>query len=251
MKAMILAAGRGERMRPLTDACPKPLLRVGGHALIEWHLIRLAQAGIREIIINHAYLGQQIVQQLGDGQRWGVQIHYSAEAEALETAGGIVQALPLLGDAPFMLLNADIYTDYPLHALQLPTGSLAHLILVPNPEHHPTGDFHLPAATGPLQVTGEPRATYSGIACYHPQLFVGLAPGKRALAPVLRQAMMQGKVHGTWYTGTWWDIGTPARLAALDAQLKTPTSPLPPHPETNHGKSDLPLQWSAPERGDF
>lgn len=222
MKAMLLAAGRGERMRPLTDTCPKPLLQVGGRALIEWHLLRLAQAGITDVIINHAYLGKQIVQQLGDGQTWGLRIQYSAEAEALETAGGIIQALPLLGTAPFLVINADIYTDYPLGNLQHPhpTAVLAHLVLVPNPEHHLTGDFCL-LPTGQLQATGEPRHTYSGIGWYHPALFAHLPVGKRPLAPLLRLAMDQDAVSGEFYAGQWLDIGTPARLAALDAQLKT------------------------------
>jgi MurNAc alpha-1-phosphate uridylyltransferase len=216
---MILAAGRGERMRPLTDTLPKPLLQVGGRALIEWHLLRLVQAGVREVVINHAHLGQQIEQQLGDGRHYGLHVRYSPEAVALETAGGIVQALPLLGDQPFLVINADIYTDYPYAQLSLADNLLAHLILVPNPEHNSQGDFHL-TATGILQATGEPRTTYCGLGIYHPQLFAGITPGKHALAPLLRQAMAAGRISGEVYLGRWVDVGTPARLNELNAALR-------------------------------
>ncbi|MBD5802111.1 D-glycero-alpha-D-manno-heptose 1-phosphate guanylyltransferase [Azoarcus sp. Aa7] len=225
MHAMILAAGRGERMRPLTDACPKPLLQAGGKPLIVWHIERLRDAGFTDIAINHAHLGAMIEAALGDGSAFGVRIRYSPEAEALETAGGIRQAMPLLGDAPFLVVNGDVFCDADLAALRargaaLPAdGDLAHLLMVPNPEHHPDGDFHL--ADGRLQRNGEPRLTFSGIGVYHPALFAGIAAGTRAaLGPLLREAMDAGRVGGTPHDGYWLDVGTPARLAELDARLR-------------------------------
>lgn len=218
MKAMILAAGRGERMRPLTDITPKPLLRVGGKTLIEYHLLSLADAGFNELVINHAHLGQQLVDVLGDGSHYGISIQYSAEpAGALETGGGICRALPLLGDDPFVVINGDIFTDFPYATLQ-PPAELAHLVLIDNPPHHEGGDFAL--QSGLVSVSGEPRLTFSGIGVYRPQLFHGQSEAKFPLAPLLKQAMQRGQVSGEHYQGQWIDIGTPARLQALDQQLQ-------------------------------
>lgn len=220
MKSMILAAGRGERMRPLTDHTPKPLLPAGGKPLIVWHIERLARAGFRDLVINHAHLGQEIEAMLGDGSAWGVSIAYSDEGTALETAGGIANALPLLGQAPFPVVNGDVYCDYDFARLRAHDlgGDLAYLLLVPNPEHHPGGDFSV--AAGRVGEGGEPRFTFSGIGLYRPELFVGIPPGTPArLAPLLRAAMAQGRVGGELFTGRWLDIGTPQRLAELDAEL--------------------------------
>lgn len=220
MKAMILAAGRGERMRPLTDHTPKPLLEVGGKALIEYHLQALSQAGIKEVIINHAWLGKQIEARLGSGDRYDLQIQYSPEKPvALETAGGIIQALPGLGQEPFILINGDIWCDYPLQQLPRQPEGLAHLVMVTNPPHNSQGDFCL-HNDGHLQAEGEPKLTYSGIGLYHPRLFAGLEPGIRPLAPILKSAMAEGLVTGEHYQGPWWDVGTPERLGELDATLK-------------------------------
>jgi MurNAc alpha-1-phosphate uridylyltransferase len=223
MRAMILAAGRGERMRPLTDTVPKPLLPAGGKPLIVWHIERLAAAGLRDIVINHAWLGANIERELGDGARWGVRIRYSPEApQALETAGGIRQALPLLGDEPFLVVNGDIWCDWdpiqaPARAREL--AGLAWLLLVDNPAHHPGGDFHLDAQ-GKVR-DAEPRLTFSGIGIYRPELFGGLPAGEPArLAPLLRAAMERGQVAGVHHTGRWTDVGTPQRLAELDASLQ-------------------------------
>ncbi len=220
MKAMILAAGRGERMRPLTDTIPKPLLEVGGKRLIEYHLLALQQAGVQDVIINHAWLGEQIESQLGNGERYGLHINYSPEyPTALETAGGIIQALPYLGSDPFLVINGDIWCDYPLQQLPPRPDGLAHLVMVANPSHNPQGDFCL--QHGQLQSEGESRLTYSGIGVYDPALFAGLEPGIRALAPLLKKAMLTKQVSGELYRGRWYDIGTPERLAELDLQLKT------------------------------
>ncbi len=219
MKAMILAAGRGERMRPLTDHTPKPLLRVGGKCLIEYHLAALATAGFRDVVINHAHLGTQIEQQLGNGSRYGVSIHYSAEAGALETGGGIFNALPLLGDDPFVVVNGDVWCNYPFARLQEIETQEAHLVLVPNPSQHPTGDFML--SNGLVSDEGEAeRLTFSGIGIYHPSLFEGCVAGAFPLAPLLRRAMAQGRVSGELFTGQWFDIGTPERLQQLDETLR-------------------------------
>lgn len=230
MKAMILAAGRGERMRPLTDACPKPLLAAGGKPLIVWHVERLRDAGYTELVINHAHLGHLIEAALGDGERFGVRLRYSTEHEALETAGGIRQALPLLGDGPFLVVNGDVFCDVDFAALHEAgvrlsvTGDLAHLILVANPPHHPQGDFAL--ADGRVSAEGAPKLTFSGIGVYHPALFAGLTPGAKApLAPLLRAAMAAGRVGGAAHQGRWLDIGTPARLAELDASLRAERLP--------------------------
>ncbi len=220
MKAMILAAGHGERMRPLSDITPKPLLQAGGKPLIVWTLERLRDGGIREIVINHAHLGAQIESALGDGDRYGVRIRYSPEREALETAGGIANALDLLGDAPFIAVAGDIYCDWDFAKIcsRDLAGNLAHLVLVPNPPHHLEGDFALDQSA--LRNDGLPRHTFSGIALYHPRLFTGLAPGSRhKLAPLFREAADAGKASGELHTGHWFDIGTPQRLAELDQRL--------------------------------
>ncbi len=232
MKAMILAAGRGERMRPLTDERPKPLLDVGGRSLLEWHLAALARAGIRDVVINHAWLGERIVEALGDGHRHGVRIEYSAESEgALETAGGIIQALPMLGSDPFLVINGDIWTDFDFSRLPvLDEQALGSLVLVPNPSQHPRGDFSLIARDGsgfdiladPLRLEAEdapPRYTFSGIAVYRPEFFAGFPPGRRPLLPLLRAAAASGRLRGRLYQGLWFDIGTPERLRELDERL--------------------------------
>ena len=220
---MVLAAGRGERMRPLTDKSPKPLLPVAGKPLIVWHIERLAAAGIHELVINHAHLGKQIEQALGDGKRWDLTIRYSVEGEgqALETGGGIHRALPLLGERPFLVINADIWTDMDVSGLVLPEDRLAHLVMVDNPPQHPQGDFCL-TKDGSLQVTGEPRLTYSGIGIYHRDLFAGCRPGAFPLAPLLRRAMTEKRVTGEHYHGRWVDVGTPQRLAELEHSLASP-----------------------------
>lgn len=219
MKAMILAAGRGERMRPLTDQVPKPLLEAGGKPLIVHHIERLVAAGFRELIINHGHLGEQLVAALGDGARWGAQIQYSPEAPALETGGGIFRALPYLGPGPFLVINGDIWTDMDFAGLRLESGQLAHLILVDNPPHHPLGDFAL--ADDLVQAQGEPRLTFSGIGLYHPDLFRDCQPGPFPLAPLLRTAMTRSRVTGEHHAGIWLDIGTPERLRELDAGLRS------------------------------
>ena len=232
---MILAAGRGERMRPLTDHTPKPLLSVGGKPLIVWHIEGLRAAGVTEIVINHAHLGHRLIDALGDGHALGVRICWSAEPLALDTAGGIRHALPLLGDAPFIVVNGDVFCDADLGQLRraaetlradsdlicpdLTQGDLAHLLMVDNPEHHLAGDFHLDADAR-LHTVGSPRLTFSGLGAYHPALFAELADGNAArLAPLLRTAMDAGRVSGAHHGGRWVDVGTPARLAALDAAL--------------------------------
>lgn len=230
-KAMILAAGRGERMRPLTDNLPKPLLKAGGVALIEYQLKNLARAGFVDIVINHAYLGEMIENALGNGACYGVNIHYSPEKIVLETAGGIANALPLLTDessnAPFLVVNADIYCamDFAsllpvMRAMQSNVDQpLAHLVLVDNPPHHAGGDFALKGDR--VTLTGDNKLTFSGIGVYQPQLFNAITPGAAMkLAPILRQAMQAGKVSGEYFSGQWVDVGTPERLELLDQQLK-------------------------------
>jgi MurNAc alpha-1-phosphate uridylyltransferase len=229
MKAMILAAGRGERMRPLTDLTPKPLLRVGGKPLIVWHLERLARAGLHEVVINHAHLGAQIEDALGDGARWGLSITYSPEPEgALETAGGIANALPLLGrEQPFLVINGDIHCDWDVAqaATVLNAGNLAHLVLVPNPPQHPQGDFSLRGREVGADATtggGAQSCTFSGIGVYRPQVFASIRRGQPAkLAPLLRAAMAEQRVSGELHVGRWVDVGTPQRLAELDAELRS------------------------------
>lgn len=225
MKAMILTAGRGERMRPLTDHTPKALLRVGGQTLISRVIAALTQAGIRDLVINLAHLGEQIATTLGDGAGSGVHIAYSREETALETAGGIAYALPLLGNEPFIAVNADVFSDYDFSVLcaaaqrLAAAGPLAHLVLVENPPQHPKGDFGL--ADGKVLAEAASRHTFSGIGAYHPALFTGILPGSRArLADVLMGAMQRGLVTGELYRGRWHDVGTPERLAALDRAVR-------------------------------
>lgn len=217
--ALILAAGRGERMRPLTDHTPKPLLPVCGKPLVVWQIERLARAGIHDLVINHAHLGQQIEDALGDGSAWGVRIRYSAEGEgrALETGGGIFRALPLLDGGPFLVINADVWCDVGLAPLRLAGSDLAHLVVVDNPAHHPEGDFCL--SRGRLRDQGQPRLTYSGIGVYSPALFADCRPGAFPLAPLLREAMDAGRVSGEYHGGRWIDVGTPQRLAELERTL--------------------------------
>lgn len=231
MRAMILAAGRGERMRPLTDTCPKPLLRAGGLPLIGWHLRRLAAAGVRDVVINHAWLGERIERTLGDGADWGVSIRYSPEGEALETAGGIARALPLLGDAPFLVINGDVWCDWDVGRARSIAGRmlaldlLAWCVLVDNPAHHPGGDFALDAGrlgNGRSGPGADARLTFAGIGLYRPALFAGVPAGARAaLAPLLRGAADAGLAGAERHDGRWTDVGTPQRLAELDAQLST------------------------------
>jgi N-acetyl-alpha-D-muramate 1-phosphate uridylyltransferase len=233
LKAMILAAGRGARMRPLTDNLPKPLLCVGNKTLIEYHIENLARAGFVDIVINHAYLGKMIETALGDGSRYGVNIYYSPETIALETAGGIVKALPLLEsksenelvEQPFLIVNADIYCEFNFSTLlptlrQIKMGTdTAHLVMVSNQEHHPDGDFFLDS--GRLVPTGKEKLTFSGISIYKTSFFYGIKPGiVSKLAPKLCQAITEGKVSGEHYKGVWVDVGTPERLHRLDVQLR-------------------------------
>ncbi|AVH48422.1 N-acetylmuramate alpha-1-phosphate uridylyltransferase MurU [Acinetobacter sp. SWBY1] len=224
MKAMILAAGMGNRMRPLTLHTPKPLLEVGGKPLIVWHIEKLQKIGVQEIVINTAWLGEKLAYALGDGSQFGVKILWSHEGEGLETAGGIINALSLLGNAPFILVNGDVWTtmDFaPLLNVQL-QDALAHLVLVENPVQHPQGDFTLSenkAYTFEQAQSGE-NLTYSGVAVMHPQMFVGLESGKRPLAPLLKQAMQQEKISAQKLQGVWVDVGTPERLNALDQQIQ-------------------------------
>lgn len=226
MKAMILAAGVGERMRPLTEHTPKPLLEAGGRPLIAWHIEALAALGLRELVINVSHLGQQIMDWCGDGSRWGVRIQYSREPEPLETAGGIHRALPLLGDAPFLVVNGDVWTAFPLQRLlarhSLPPGS-AHLVLVDNPPQHPEGDFCLTAG-GSLcaRPAGTRGLTYAGIGVYTAGFFADMMPGKLPLRPLLDTAISAGRVSGEHYGGAWTDVGTPQRLRELDARLSSP-----------------------------
>ncbi|WP_300425520.1 N-acetylmuramate alpha-1-phosphate uridylyltransferase MurU [uncultured Thalassolituus sp.] len=218
MKAMILAAGRGTRMAPLTDHCPKPLIPLSGKPLIIHHLEKLSAAGFREVVINHAWLGEQIEEALGDGSTWGLRICYSAETEALETGGGVHKALPLLGDAPFLLINGDVWTDWDYQsALNTELGhALAHLWLADNPDHNPEGDFALEAG----QVVDRRAMTFSGISVLSPELWKGASAGAYPLAPMLRQAMAQERVTGEPLNADWVDVGTPQRLAALEGRLQ-------------------------------
>jgi len=220
---MILAAGRGERMRPLTDRTPKPLLPVAGKPLIVWHLERLARAGLHDIVINHAHLGDQIEALLDDGSAWGVAIRYSEEPPgALETAGGIANALPLLGDQPFVVVNGDIFCDWDFRraAAALAENDLAHLVLAANPVHNAGGDFALDGSR--VRVQGPAKLTFAGIGVYRPELFAGIERGKPAkLAPLLRAAMAAGRVSGEVHAGRWVDVGTPERLVELDAEIRS------------------------------
>lgn len=227
--AMILAAGRGERMRPLTDTIPKPLLEVGGKPLIVWHIERLRAAGFTRLVINHAHLGQRVEDALGNGAAWGVSIAYSREGSALETAGGIATALPLIECEAFPVVNGDVYTEYDFRGLLEPLARLAaghdraHLVMIDNPPHHPGGDFVL--ADGRLvdtdPTTADERLTFSGIGVYHRALFAGTSAWeKAALAPLLREAIHAGRASGEHFRGRWVDVGTPERLYQLDESLR-------------------------------
>jgi MurNAc alpha-1-phosphate uridylyltransferase len=220
MKAMLLAAGRGERLRPLTDTVPKALVEAGGKPLIVWHLERLARAGIRDAVINISHLGERIVERLGDGARFGLRLHYSRERERLETAGGIANALELLGRAPFLLVNADVYCECDFARLiNIQLGErLAHLVLVPNPSHLSKGDFSL--ADGRLGDAAAPRYTYAGVAVVAPKLVQSVNRGEKApLAPLLYDAAARGLLGGEVYGGLWQDVGTMERLAELERFL--------------------------------
>ncbi|MGY6162588.1 N-acetylmuramate alpha-1-phosphate uridylyltransferase MurU [Paraburkholderia strydomiana] len=228
-KAMIFAAGRGERMRPLTDACPKPLLEVGGKPLIVWQVERLARSGFETIVINHAWLGEQIEAALGDGSRWHVQLRYSPEQEALETAGGIVNALPLIEDngvsEVFLAVSGDVYADFDYRALNAHAQAMKslaepgmHLVMVPNPAFHPNGDFALTG--GVLSLDAEPRFTFGNIGLYDTRMFRDLPRGtRRALKPYYRETIARGLATGELYEGLWENVGTPAQLQALDQRL--------------------------------
>lgn len=227
MDALILAAGRGERMRPLTDQCPKPLLPAGGKPLIQYHVERLAAAGFGAVVINHARMGEQIEALLGDGRRFGIPIRYSAEGDTpLETGGGIRQALPLIRGEEFLVVNADIHTDFPFGSRALPEPDLAHLVLVENPAHHPEGDFSL--HNGRIGTGAAPgRHTFSGIGIYRRALFAESPAGAFPLAPLLYKAADAGRISGELYRGAWTDVGTPARLQALDQALRVQRSTPP------------------------
>lgn len=226
MRAMILAAGRGQRMRPLTDHLPKPLLNVQGQPLIAYHLHKLAAVGVKEVVINHAWLGDKIEDCLGDGQQFGLQIRYSPEPSGgLETAGGIIRALPMLGDEPFWVINGDIFTDLDFADLPaaLPAGCDAHLLLVTNPEHHPQGDFAI--ADGLLQQrsAGQKTYTFSGIGLYHPEFFADYQAGESrvlALRPLIENGLAQQRILADAITAEWTDVGTPERLQQLERRLQ-------------------------------
>ena len=216
VKAMILAAGRGERLRPLTDHTPKPMLQVRGQPLIHRHLQALAGAGVREVVINLSWLGASIRDSVGSGDRFGLHVHYSQEPPgALEAGGGIFQALPLLGPEPFLVVNGDTYTDLDFAQLRIGADALAHLVLVPNPEHHPRGDFVLQDRQ--VREGDAPRLTYAGIGVYRPQLFSGCVAGRFPLLPLLRAAIAERRLTGERYDGRWVDVGSAERLAALNA----------------------------------
>jgi len=214
MTAMILAAGRGERLRPVTDTVPKALVEVAGQSLLERHLRMLARAGIRNVVVNLDWLGEQIIDHIGSGDRFGLQVTYSPEfGDALETAGGIRRALPLLGSGPFWVINADVYTKMDLPDVRLADGDRAHTLLVPTPEFKSVGDFDL--VDGRLENSAQPQLTFSGIAMYKPEFFGHLAPGRAPLAPLLRDGAAAGVITASLLDGAWGDIGTPERLAAV------------------------------------
>ncbi|HST27491.1 MAG TPA: nucleotidyltransferase family protein [Rudaea sp.] len=219
-RALIFAAGRGERMRPLTDTTPKPLLVAGGKRLIEWHLENLARAGVREVVINTSHLAEQFPPALGDGSRWRLRIVYSYEGpEPLETGGGMLRALPLLGTDPFIAVNSDIRTDFDFATLPHDPPGLAHLIVVDNPPQHPDGDFVL--HDGLLHDEPAQLLTFAGIGVYRPELLVGQTAGKFGIVPILRAAMRDDRITGSHHRGNWFDIGTPQRLVELDQLLRT------------------------------
>jgi MurNAc alpha-1-phosphate uridylyltransferase len=231
-RALVFAAGKGERMRPLTNDTPKPLLRAGGKPLVEWHLEKLAASGVREVLLNISWLADKFEPALGDGSRWGLRLHYSHEGkEPLETGGGMLHARRVLGDAPFICVNGDVWTDYDFARLPTRPRAMAHLVMVANPVQHPKGDFRM-EGDGTLRADGEPKYTYSGIAVYDPRILTGwrevigkvpgteLSPPRFKLAPLLFDAMARGEIHGEFHGGRWTDVGTPERLAALDESLK-------------------------------
>jgi len=219
MKAMLLAAGRGERLRPITDSLPKPLVQVRGRALIAWHLAALARAGIREVVINLSWLSGQLRAALGDGRDFGVRITWSDEGPiALEPGGGIFRAVPMLGPGPFLVVSGDVWTDVDFGRLALEDDAHAHLVLIPNPAHHPRGDF---ALEGDRVVDRDSeRFTYSGVGVYRPEFFAGCSPGRFPLLPLLNRAIAAGRVRGEVHRGDWCDVGTPERLASLEARLR-------------------------------
>ncbi|RZU97836.1 N-acetylmuramate alpha-1-phosphate uridylyltransferase MurU [Spiribacter vilamensis] len=220
MNAMILAAGRGERMRPLSDHCPKPLLSVGGRTLLDWHLARLAASGFERVVINTAWLGDAIRDHVARHAPEGLEVRLSDEGDrALETAGGIVRALPLLGSDPFVVINGDVWSDFDPAMLPTRPEGLGHLVLVDNPEHHPDGDFRFDGYAVVSEGGDAPRYTFAGIACYRPELFAGVLPGVAPLAPILHRACERRQLTGHHHAGQWCDVGTPARLATLDARL--------------------------------
>jgi len=226
MKAMILAAGLGQRMRPLTDTLPKPLLKAGGKPLLQYHLEALAAAGVNEVIINLAYLGDKIREFVGDGSRFGLQVSYSPEPEPLETAGALLHAMPLLGDAPFLLINGDVWSDYPLqqlrqHSLNTNTNVNAHLVLVPNPDFHPNGDFAINTQGLLTNDEAQPKYTFAGLSVIHPQLIAQYPQARRKfpLGEVLRYGIANQQISAEVYHGLWSDVGTPERLYTLDNQL--------------------------------
>lgn len=232
MRALVFAAGKGERMRPLTETTPKPLLQAGGKPLIAWHLEKLAAVGVEEVVINTSWLAHCFEPALGDGSRWGLRLHYSHEGpEPLETGGGMLQALALLGDAPFLAVNADVWTDYDFARLPATPEGSAHLVMVDNPDQHPRGDFALDSH-GRLHGEGAKKLTYSGIGLYSPAILhdwrsvIGAAAGadetppRFKLAPLLSAAMAHGRISGEHHQGAWTDVGTPERLARLDAELR-------------------------------
>lgn len=223
MRAMLLAAGRGERLRPLTDTLPKALVDINGESLLERHLRRLADAGITNVVINTGWQGERIVERIGSGRQYGVRVVFSPEYEhLLETGGGILRALPLLGEGPFLAINADIVCDWPLSAPSMPAETMGHLVLVPNPDYRSNGDFGLSA--GRIRNEKNPRYTFSGIACYRPEFFSGCAAGRFGMAPLLQRAADGGLLSGEVYPGLWADVGTPERLAMARATVQSDTS---------------------------
>lgn len=222
MRAMILAAGRGSRMRPLTDHTHKGLLKIADVPLLERHVRKLAAIGIKDIVINVSYLAEQIQQFLGDGQTFGVNIHYSIEPTALEVGGGIIKALPLLGPEPFIVINCDVWTDYSMQNLTLKQNSMGHIVLVKNPDHNPKGDFCLVNEKVQISHSAEKTFTYAGIALYHPKLFHGFPEYcSQPMLPILLKAIERSQLSGEFYQGFWSDIGTPERLSAVHTQFET------------------------------
>lgn len=216
MIAMILAAGKGERLRPLTETVPKALVEVRGRSLLERHLDSLATCGIDTVVINLGWLGGQILERVGSGEQYGLKVTYSQEGDnILETGGGIQRALPMLGSEPFLVINADIYTDMPVPDIDLAVGDLAHLVLVPTPADKPSGDFAL--SDGRIRNAGDEMYTFSGVSMYRPEFFAGCEPGRFSVVPMLRQAADDDRLSGSVYAGVWRDVGTPERLAALNA----------------------------------